>query len=228
MKGWILMYQNLKIAILIIFIGVVSGCASVSKMPLNGDVSEIDTTKKSILLGRITIQNKNQSGYQPKLLAVFIEKDGKDYSFTKPTLISEVKKESKDYIFSLASEPGTAELNLMRFLYNSFFITAIADLKFKQEIVFPENEIVYIGNINASIVAREKGQPRAGLVVPLIDQSVAGFSNGTFVVEVTDNYDEDIELITKKFPYLADKKITKMILPEWQHPVKESTTEGSK
>lgn len=197
-------------------------------MPLSETVKEIDTSQKSILLGRITIQNKNKPNHQPELLAVFIKKDGKDFSFTKPSLITEIDNESKEYIFSLASEPGVAELNLMRFLRQAFLINGTADLPFKQEIVFPENEIVYIGNINASIVPREEGQPRAGSVIPLIDQSVTGFSTGTFVVEVSDNYDEDIDLIIKKFPYLASKKITKMILPEWKYPEKESNSESGK
>lgn len=197
-------------------------------MPLSETVKEIDTSQKSILLGRITIQNKNKPNHQPELLAVFIKKDGKDFSFTKPSLITEIDNESKEYIFSLASEPGVAELNLMRFLRQAFLINGMADLPFKQEIVFPENEIVYIGNINASIVPREEGQPRAGSVIPLIDQSVTGFSTGTFVVDVSDNYDEDIDLIIKKFPYLASKKITKMILPEWKYPEKESSSESGK
>lgn len=222
------MYTNLKIVVLLVFVGLFSGCASVNKMPLSETVKEIDTSQKSILLGRITIQNKNKPNHQPELLAVFIKKDGKDFSFTKPSLITEIDNESKEYIFSLASEPGVAELNLMRFLRQAFLINGMADLPFKQEIVFPENEIVYIGNINASIVPREEGQPRAGSVIPLIDQSVTGFSTGTFVVDVSDNYDEDIDLIIKKFPYLASKKITKMILPEWKYPEKESSSESGK
>ena len=222
------MSSNVKVVVFVIFIGLFSGCATVNKMPLNDKVKGIDTSEKSILLGRITIQNKNKPNHQPKLLAVFINKNGKDYSFTKPSLISEVDKESKEYIFSLASEPGVAELSLMRFLRQAFLINGVADLPFKQEIVFPENEIVYIGNINASIIPREKGQPRAGSVIPLIDQSVTGFSSGTFVVEISDNYDEDIELITKKFPYLAGKNITKMILPEWEYPEDDANAKSSK
>lgn len=222
------MYKSIKILAFLTFIALFSGCASVNEMPLNESIKELDTSQKSILLGRITIQNKNKPNHQPKLLAVFVKKDGKEFSFTKPSLISEVDNESKEYIFSLASEPGAAELSLMRFLRQAFLINGVADLQFKQEIVFPENEIVYIGNINASIIPREKGQPRAGLLIPLIDQSVTGFSSGTFIVDISDNYDEDIELITKKFPYLTGKNITKMILPEWKYPEDDTNTESSK
>lgn len=222
------MYLNFKIMVFLTFVALFSGCASVNKMPLNDSVTELDTSQKSILLGRITIQNKNKLNHQPKLLAVFIKKDGKDFSFTKPSLISEVDNESKEYIFSLASESGVAELNFMRFLRQAFLINGMADLQFKQNIVIPDNEIVYIGNINASIIPREEGQPRAGSIIPLIDQSVTGFSSGTFVVGISDNYDEDIELMTKKFPYLAGKTITKMILPEWKYPEGEANDNGSK
>lgn len=216
--------MKLKVVVLLMFVGIFSGCASVNKMPLNEKAKDIDTTKKSVLLGRISIQNQNKPSHQPKLLAVFIKKDGKDFSFTKPSLISEVDKESKEYIFSLAAEPGKAELNFMRFIRQAFLINGIADLPFKQEIVFPENEIVYIGNITASIIPRAKGQPRAGALLPLVDQAVTGFSSGTFVVDVSDNYDEDIKLIIEKFPYLSGKKITKMILPEWSYPEQETNS----
>jgi hypothetical protein len=67
-------------------------------------------------------------------------------------------------------------------------------------------------------VPRKDSRPRAGSVIPLIDQSVTGFSSGTFVVEVSENYEEDTQLITKRFPYLAGKDIRKMILPEWKYP----------
>lgn len=212
------MYTKFKIVVLVVFMGVFSGCASVNKMPLNEDITDIDTSQESILLGRITIQNQNKPGHQPKLLAIFINKGDEEFSFTEPTLISETEDVGKEYIFSLASEPGVVELNLMRFLRQAFLINGMADLRFSQEIIFPENEIVYIGNITATIVPREDDQPRAGSVIPLIDQSVTGFSSGTFVVEITDNFEEDIQLVTEKFPYLAGKNITKMILPEWTYP----------
>ena len=87
---------------------------------------------------------------------------------------------------------------------------------------------VYIGNIKASVIPRKEGQPRAGSVIPLIDQAVTGFSSGTFVVDLSDNYDEEILLIKKKFPYLTGKNITKMILPEWKYPEKDLDGDNSK
>jgi hypothetical protein len=101
----------------------------------------------------------------------------------------------------------------------ALLINGLAEIQFKQEITFPEKGIVYIGNIDATIVPRQEEQHRAGPVIPLIDQAVTGFSSGTFIVEVTDNYNEDMKLIIEKYPYLADKKITKMILPKWEHPL---------
>ena len=80
------MYMKLKVVVLLIFVGIFSGCASVNKMPLNEKAKDIDTTKKSVLLGRISIQNQNKPSHQPKLLAVFIKKDGKDFSFTKNSI----------------------------------------------------------------------------------------------------------------------------------------------
>jgi len=204
----------------VIFIGLLSGCANVSKMPLQESATSVDLSSKTILVGKVNIKNENTKSWQPDLHSIFLKRDGKKYSYIKPTRTSKTPNVGKEFLFSLASEPGNAELNFMRFFSRSLLINGTGEIQFKQELNFPESGIAYIGNIDATIVARQPGEPRAGSVVPLIDQAVTGFSNGTFVVKVTDNYEEDIQLILEKYPYLKDQEIKKMILPEWEYPSK--------
>ena len=210
------MFKSQKLIFILVVLGVLSGCGTT--MPLNSSTTSLDTSQKSIIVGRISIKNKNVKGHQPQLIGVTTEKNGKKSTFTKPYLVSEVKREGKDYVFSLAAEPGEAKLKVMNFMRTAFLINANASLPFEQEIVFHESGIAYIGNIDASIVKRKSGQPRAGAVLPLIDQSVAGFSGGTFVVDIKDNYDEDISLIKQRFPFLEGETISKSIMSDWVHP----------
>lgn len=213
------MYKTLSRLVLVALMGVFAGCANVSKMPLNDTASAVDVSQKSILVAKLTITNVNKPGHQPNLLAVFLNQNEKDLSFTQPTLIADMDERGKEYFISMQAEPGKATLKLARFLRQiPLLLNAMADLPFEYEIEVPANQVVYIGNINAVIKPRGEDQPRAGLVIPLIDQAVAGFSNGTFDVQITDNYDEDIEELRAKYPYLASREVAKIVLPEWTHP----------
>jgi hypothetical protein len=59
---------------------------------------------------------------------------------------------------------------------------------------------------------------RAGGVLPLIDQAVAGFSDGTFDVVFSDNYDGDMGRFISKFPALNNVPVEKAILSQWVRP----------
>ncbi|HEY8568161.1 hypothetical protein [Microbulbifer sp.] len=204
---------------LLLLVTVFAGCANVSKMPLNEKTTAIDTSQKSILVGKLSIRNDNKPNHQPDLLAVFINQNEKDYSFTKPTLIADLDAGGKEYFISMEVEPGKAKLKVARFMRQiPLLLNAMADLPFEYEIDVPANEVVYIGNITAVIKPREDEEPRAGLVIPLIDQAVAGFSNGTFEVVISDNYADDMEALKAKYPYIASQTIAKNMLPAWTHP----------
>lgn len=204
---------------LILLVAFFAGCANVNKMPLNAKTTSVDTSQKSILVGKLSIRNDNKPGHQPNLLAIFVNQNDKDFSFTEPTLIADLDKGGKEYFISMAVEPGKAKLKVARFMRQvPLLLNAMADLPFEYEIDVPANEVVYIGNINALIKPREEGQPRAGLVIPLIDQAVAGFSNGTFDVTITDNYAEDMAALKAKYPYIASQTVAKSMLPSWTHP----------
>lgn len=218
------MKNLLKLAVASFALMFFSGCASVAKMPLNKDTAVLDLSKKSVLVARLKIKNENHPSHQPKLLAVFMNQTvaGKDeqFSFTSPTMVSDQGEQGIDYLISMDVEPGKATLNMARFLRQiPLLLMAMADLPFKFEVDVPANKVVYLGNIEATIVARANDtQPRAGSVLPLIDQAVAGFSNGTFQLKISDQFDSDSQEMQKQFPALAGKTIDKQVLPAWVHP----------
>lgn len=212
------MFRNVLLGLLMA--SSLVGCASVNQMPLQPETSAIDTSEKSLLVARVTIKNENAVGHQPDLLCIFLSEGSVDsgelLSFTEPTLISDNGEQGKDYLVSLAVKPGKVRLNYTRFLRSvPLLLMATADMPLDQEVEVPANAIVYLGNINAVIVPRTNDdQPRAGALVPLIDQSVAGFSDGTFKIEISDQYDQDLKLLREKFPLLADKTISKHVLAQ--------------
>lgn len=194
-------------------IGMV-GCASVSKMPLQSNATTIDTSQKSVLVARVRIKNENRTSHQPYLTVVSLTSQDKPQSFGAPTLLSDTEN-GKEYFVSMDVAPGKTKLNFMQFTRSiPMVLMANAFARLDYEIDVPSNKIVYLGNINAVIVPRtDDSQPRAGAVIPLIDQSVAGFSSGTFKIDITDQFAADSKELVTKFPSLAGKEIIKNVLP---------------
>jgi hypothetical protein len=195
-------------------IGMV-GCASVTKMPLQSNATSVDTSQKSILVARVRVKNENHPAHQPRLNTVVLTAQEKSQSYAEPTLLSESPEIGREYFVSMDVAPGKTKLNSMFFVRSVpmlLMATAYANLDY--EINVPSNKVVYLGNITALIVPRtDDSQPRAGSVIPLIDQSVAGFSSGTFKIDITDQYAKDTKDLVEKFPSLAGKDIVKNVLP---------------
>jgi hypothetical protein len=79
--------------------------------------------------------------------------------------------------------------------------------------VTPETKVSYLGAIQGTVRERQGDEFRAGSVIPLIDQSVAGASGGTFEVAVVDNYETDIKTFKKLFPAIQNVEVQRSILP---------------
>ncbi len=87
------------------------------------------------------------------------------------------------------------------------------------EIIIEPNEIVYVGNIEGVYRKREeKYELKAGPVVPLLQQALAGVQNCTFDVLITDKSEVDIPIFRDYYPALEKFIIKKRILPSWQRP----------
>ncbi len=217
-----------RLLFVIIILASFSGCAAIHEMPLSRtNTNPVDFNKKSIVIGKISIHNKNKFDFQPSLLEVFVKTNGEDLSFvnpypiidfTNPEIIIDPKEVGNEYLFSFDVEPGVIELSSFIFGIKGFLVNGSGYLPFDQEIEISKNEIIYIGDIRVSIVPRKNGEPRAGLVIPLVDQAVTGFSNGTYKVDIHDSYESDISLLIKKFKQLKGREIKKMVLPPWEYP----------
>lgn len=84
------------------------------------------------------------------------------------------------------------------------------------------NSMIYLGRVEAVVRERkDDSELRAGPVVPLIDQAVAGFSGGTFHIQVLDNYDADLASFRQKYPALEKFTVDRAVVPPWRKPTDE-------
>ena len=221
----------IKYRFLLIFclVFTMSGCA-VNKMALTKGQSDIDLTKKSIALLSVRISNQYKPSRQLELLSVFIcpqsESNCKHDLPSNPGSPYKPYKREKnsfnEYLLSYELESGT--FNIDGFYTTYRIPTLISGFGFAKLNLITEikpNSISYLGHLD--IILREKkskAEMMAGGAIPYIDQSIAGFSSGTFDVVVEDKFDEDMKSFISEYPALQKVKVEKSILPQWIRPEK--------
>lgn len=200
---------------------IMTGCASPTKMAILDDSYDISKSTNPIFLMTATLRNTYKTEYQPKLLVVYVEKAIVSGSQDRLnfTMDDKAKVESDDpdtgstYFLRMELEPGDyvirglASRSSSLFIYGSFF-TPI-----HENITADGTGVYYLGHVDATVRKREGNEFKAGSSIPLIDQSVAGASGGTFDIEISDQWEEYESLFRTKFSALAKVEIKKAVLP---------------
>lgn len=194
----------------------ISGCAF-DKMSLIGKSESIDVTEKSMVLLTVKLVNQVSPRYQPDIINMNIEPKNE----RKPRLFKMddegrmLSDSGNEFLFRMSMPPGKYIIRAIggeskRFpVWSNFLVPIHTDLD------VPAGQIIYIGRISAVNRARTGNEERAGLIFPLIDQAVAGFSGGTWDVEVSDNQEADMQLLKGRFPALQQAAVEKQILSPW-------------
>lgn len=199
-----------------------TGCAA--NMALVKGQDSVDLSDKSIALVSVKISNKNTPDYQPRLLYAFFFADSEGAEKTHIDVKNEPQKSEpnqyNEYLLSFSLKPGTYNFSAIWGGYNiPLLLNAMCVIPLNYKVEVKPNSIIYLGHIDATIRERKNDtEERAGSLIPLIDQAVAGFSSGTFDVLINDNFDEDIKAYLTVYPVLQKHKIIKSILPNWIRP----------
>ena len=199
-----------------------TGCATPTKMALLDEKTSDIGTKKPVYLMTVTLRNSFHTSYQPRLLVVHTEKpDAKEKSdrinFTMDDLAKYDEDDSKEkgntYLIRMEFDPGKYEIvgftsRVKSFLTPGWFFTPLhADIEVNSPGVF------YLGHVSGIVRKRNEGEFRAGPPIPILDQAVVGAADGTFDVEITDDFNKDEAIFRETFPSLAGITIQKAILP---------------
>jgi len=198
------------------------GCAA--NMPLSKGQESVSLSSESIALVSVKISNQNKPEYQPSLLYAFFfpESEGakKTHISINTDPIRSEKNQFNEYLLSFSLKPGTYNFSQIWGVYRvPLLMNAMCQIPLNAKVDIKPNEVIYLGNIDAVIRERKNdGEVRAGGVIPLIDQAVAGFSSGTFEVSINDRFDEDIKAFMAEYPALQNHKVEKAVLPQWTRP----------
>jgi hypothetical protein len=189
-------------------------------MPLAEAGSKLDTSKPLYLMS-VVVKNEYKERWQPRILSLILEKDG---SAGKPESIvlrmdktGTVNPEAANpsYLVRFAAESAPHTVRGFHTMASAFPVHGFYFVPLHANLSTAEGGVYYLGSVKAVIRERKEGEFRAGPVIPLIDQAVAGASGGTFEIEIADVYDADVALFRKTFPALKDVEIKKAVLPKW-------------
>ncbi|WP_020586588.1 hypothetical protein [Desulfobacter curvatus] len=83
-----------------------------------------------------------------------------------------------------------------------------------------KKQIIYIGNIHMFLRNKKlESEIRSGPFTPIFSQ--AGVDKTTFDIQISDQYERDIDEFEKKCPNFSSYNVNKQILPAWKRPSKE-------
>lgn len=221
----------------VILVLLLPGCANnMGRLALTPKTKSIAVTEKSIALLVFDVSNENKPGYQPWLRQASISRDmpgksakrGWNFLVNKSTAreVDGVKR----HLLTLSLSPGKYDTASLLCGYEiPIIFGSSANLFLKTEFDVPASSVVYLGHIRAIVKKRNsETELRAGPMFPLIDQAVAGFSNGTWAVSVEDDYEKDIQALQAEFPVLRGCKIEKSVMPSSTTPEADPYPMGSR
>ncbi|HKJ33235.1 MAG TPA: hypothetical protein VKA34_15475 [Balneolales bacterium] len=209
-----------------VIVFMLGGCATIKPPALSSDTNKIDVAKESIALLTVKIANEYKTSYQPNIKYVFVwsngEKDREKYSFKVGEKYNEAENSFNEYLVSFQLPAGSYKLRELFAQSGIFPVIGSFAVPVYSSFSIAPNKIIYLGHLEAIIKERtDDKELRAGSVFPLIDQAVTGASGGTFVVTITDLFEDDIKLFQKKYPYLTQYQVDNLTLPQWTQPTEK-------
>jgi hypothetical protein len=200
-----------------------SGCATMKPMALSKETQAIPLdAQQSLALAAVKVANVYKTGYQPHIKDVRVKatggKAGEEAEVFAFTVVAPYRASAdetnqfEEILVSLALAPGEYEMSGVRVAAGSFLMPGNGMVPVNATFRIPPGKAVYLGRIEATRRERTGDEPRAGPVIPLIDQAVTGFSGGTFEVKLYDGYDHDLPLMRAEYPALQNVPVEKAFM----------------
>lgn len=213
-------------AFALVIAALASGCSALH-MPLSDDAAKHDPSKPLYLMS-VSIKNDYKKRWQPDVLNVFLQADNgaakaeeRIFRMDKKGRIEPLSDDGsvRTYLVRFTAEGSPHIVRGFTAMGSAFPVHGVYFAPLHSPLPLSAGGAYYLGSVKAVIRERKGTEFRAGPVIPLIDQAVAGASTGTFDIEITDAYAEDMVLFRKTFAELQGVDIQKAVLPAWNRAV---------
>lgn len=202
---------------------ILSGCLPRVDQAFANDPNTPVGADKTVFLMTATIKNTYRTSHQPKMLATVVEKEKEktpntdNSMYFKSDALGKTESDSPEigstYLIRMELEKGEYVLRGITCLSSSFPIHGNFFVPIHAKLTSANPGVYYLGHVDANVRERKDNEFRAGIVIPLIDQAIAGAGGGTFDVAISDQWVTDEEKFRKKFPALGAAQIQKTVLP---------------
>jgi hypothetical protein len=168
-----------------------------------------------------TLRNNYKTSFQPRLSYVNVQKlvaaGSKEKIFfevdREAALESDSPAKGNYYLMSFDLPKGDYVIRGLSSYAKTFPIHGRFFAPIHANLSSTDPGAFYLGHVEATVRKKKEHELQAGSSVPLIDQSVAGASGGTFDIKITDQWVKDGPAFQAKFPALRAVTVRKMILP---------------
>lgn len=218
MKISIFSYAKIHILAGVVLLGLLSGCATVHEQGITTETKEIDLKGNGLVLMTLLVDNQFKPSYQPEVLVTHIETPNADskeqrHNFKTDKEGAIATTEGTRYFLRMELPPGEYVVRGATCMYRSLLIVGTCIMPIHADITVTPDSITYVGHARGVTRERNKNEFRAGSLIPLIDQSVTGFSRSTFDVTIQDDSEKDMKTFRSLFPALATAQIDVKLLP---------------
>lgn len=205
----------------VLFILMMGGCATPTRMAFEDDAERISSTSKPIYLLTATVKNAYRPSFQPQVRVFYVQVQGAQESTQRLNFVIDPKaKRETDqadtgntYFLRFGLSPGQYDLVGMLAFSSAFPIRAMYFVPLHATLDVSQPGVYYLGHITATIRERQGDEFKAGPTLPLIDQAGGGASGGSFDIAITDEWTSLEAAFRSRFPGLADVTVKKGILP---------------
>jgi len=212
----------------------VTGCANVNNMAFDHASTTLDTKVKSIVLLTVDVSRSDGSRWVPEPKIAKFEKLGATnneglQNFRLDKRIDATQVDDKSiYLVRVALAPGQYKFQEIFGMASAFPVHGFFDIPVGADLNVKPNSVTYIGRITAKLRKRVGNEFRAGPVAPLIDQAIAGMSNGTWDISIDDLAQQDLAFFRESFPVLRYAVIDTVALPAFDRAAAQRRWDGDK
>ena len=210
--------NNTVLLIAFLVLPMLVGCSQ--GMALKPGATSLDTHTKSVAFFTLVVKNDFKPDYgaapcfmwvkSSKSETVQFQLEGDWQGNGAPMLFYWM--DTSEFPVSLGLEPGKYTIGLVRGGGSNIALTWGFGFPLNTEFDLPPNSVVYLGHVVMTNREREGDEERSGSMIPLIDQSLSGYSGGTMDISVTDQSSEDIPKFVAKYPCLKGLTIKTAIM----------------
>jgi hypothetical protein len=199
--------------LVLVFFAAFIVCGCTTKMALDANKGNLAKLSKPVGIFTLRTENAYKPSYQPQVKLITIvsssPQDKKTFAASKP--YKQEKHKYYEYLISVDLAPGDYSVGHVQGKGSGFLISGGFSFPVNAKFNLTSG-ITYLGHVTMVNRERKEGEERSGGIFPLIDQSVCGFSGGSFDVSVSDRGETDIPDFIQAYPPLKDANITKAVM----------------